>query len=395
MPLLLGIVLLAISSRAQAFRLSHCARFDQWFQQFAEELWNATHLNCSSEHERYCNLAESSVHPESIASKMLNCLLGTDWLNEATKANMASAQVLLGFLPTILTFVGCDPTETSILALRRPLLAMLVAIGSPAPAPSRSFVHEDPRKLLERREGNEKNIEYSPVQNSALITSQYVITIIAVANTVELALELGFLTVSSFAPSRWWLVILWTLLGLVVHILASVTLRVRMIVRKTGARQDAGASLQAPPQLNPRASLRDEFSFCSTHNKTELYWRKESGWLIFLSWFTSSGTAIVVIYGTVVFSSFMFIATQDATIIVLRYLVSALICRAVLTSELDGMRRASHKQERTALNDTQGPSQRPATDDLQDTISRAIPLRDLRANNVHSRQSEPRYRQTN
>lgn len=30
----------------------------------------------------------------------------------------------------------------------------------------------------------------------------------------------------------------------------------------------------------------------------------------------------------------------SATIIVLRYLVSALICRAVLTSELDGMRRA-------------------------------------------------------
>jgi hypothetical protein len=61
---------------------------------------------------------------------------------------------------------------------------------------------------------------------------------------------------------------------------------------------------------------------------------------VFLSWFTSSGTAIVVIYGTLVFSSFMFIATQNATIIVLRYLVSALICRAVLKSELDGMRRA-------------------------------------------------------
>ena len=62
-----------------------------------------------------------------------------------------------------------------------------------------------------------------------------------------------------------------------------------------------------------------------------------------MSWVTATGTAVIIVYGTLVFSSLMFISTQDATIIVARYLVSALICRAVLIAELNGMRSAKKR----------------------------------------------------
>lgn len=165
--------------------------------------------------------------PETIASKMLNCLFGAPELNDAVKANMASAQVLLGFLFTILTTVGCDPTETSVLSIRRTLLAMLVAVRSPAPSPERAFIYQDPNDLLKNYKGHSQISQNTTMQKSAFLAAQYFIVIVTVVNTVELALELGFLIISSVLPSRSWLVILWTILGVVVHMLAMIALRFR------------------------------------------------------------------------------------------------------------------------------------------------------------------------
>lgn len=52
-----------------------------------------------------------------------------------------------------------------------------------------------------------------------------------------------------------------------------------------------------------------------------------------------------LVFGTLVFSSLMFIATLDATKIVLRYMVSGLLCRFVLLYELSGMRAAEVEEK--------------------------------------------------
>lgn len=212
MQLFISPILAMLFQLVQGYKLSYTARFTQWFQQFENNMDPAVRITCSKQYNRYVTERESTVHPETIASHLIACLLAADTLDEATKANMASAQVLLGFLPTILAALGCDPTETSVLGLRRPMLALLVTIGSPAPSFTRSFVYHDPIDLLKDHTHDIHMQQTGALRQSAAVTIQLLLVAIAVANTVELSLELGFLTVSSFAPSRPWLVILWTCL---------------------------------------------------------------------------------------------------------------------------------------------------------------------------------------
>jgi hypothetical protein len=65
----------------------------------------------------------------------LSCLLST--VSESAKGDMASASVLLGLTPSILSSLGPTLAEVSLLSLRRPILAILISLGSPAIYPSR------------------------------------------------------------------------------------------------------------------------------------------------------------------------------------------------------------------------------------------------------------------
>ena len=49
------------------------------------------------------------------------------------------------------------------------------------------------------------------------------------------------------------------------------------------------------------------------------------------------------IFGTLVFSSTLFIGTLDALGVIARYLASALVCRMILLVELAGIRDVEHK----------------------------------------------------
>lgn len=70
------------------------------------------------------------------------CVL--DGLAGADKANMASATVILGLLPSTLSLAGSNTAETGLLMLRRPMLAFLLGAGSPAINPPRTFEYLDP-----------------------------------------------------------------------------------------------------------------------------------------------------------------------------------------------------------------------------------------------------------
>lgn len=330
--------LLAIFSRtAWAYKLSYTSRFTQWFQQFADNMDPALRNHCMSNYTEYVTQRESADHPEAIASRLIACLLDTPDLNEATKANMASAQVLLGLLPTILSTVGCEPEETSMLGLRRPLLALLVTVGSPAMSLTRSFVYRNPIDLLKQPDQDVHVFQSGIVRQKVVVGFQIFFTLIAVANTVELALELGYLTVTSFAPTRPFLVALWTVLGVVVHGFGTGALHLRMRIERVDREEKLGFQWFAQ-------MMKDEFSLCSTHTRTILRFKEsQSAWFIFVTWFAANGTTVLILYGTLVFSSLMFISTLDAVVIVLRYLFSAVVCRAILMHELNGMRIASRE----------------------------------------------------
>ncbi|KAK6077227.1 hypothetical protein SCUP515_05076 [Seiridium cupressi] len=68
----------------------------------------------------------------SLVTPIINCVL--EQFLDFRKAEMAASAVILGLLPTILQSLGSTTAETSLLGLRRPGLAFLLAAGSPAVA---------------------------------------------------------------------------------------------------------------------------------------------------------------------------------------------------------------------------------------------------------------------
>jgi hypothetical protein len=87
-----------------------------------------------------------------------------------------------------------------------------------------------------------------------------------------------------------------------------------------------------------RRLLRQEFSLSSSHDRGELSAKPETNFFLFISWFTSTGIILHIIYGTLILSSTLFISARDALGVVGQFLGSTLVCRAILTYELRGIR---------------------------------------------------------
>lgn len=64
----------------------------------------------------------------------------------------------------------------------------------------------------------------------------------------------------------------------------------------------------------------------------------EGGRVVCLNWAAVMLAYGQLIFGTVVFSSTLFIGSLDAFGVIARYLVSALLCRAIILVEFAGMR---------------------------------------------------------
>lgn len=114
--------------------------FQRWYPQYAGMFRTIIERNCSVALQNYLNGSSPICTYQSVSclpGQVSDCILRN--MAETLKANMAAAGVLLGLLPTILSFVGSNTTQTALLALRRPLLALLVATGAPAVAPTRTF----------------------------------------------------------------------------------------------------------------------------------------------------------------------------------------------------------------------------------------------------------------
>jgi hypothetical protein len=74
---------------------------------------------------------------DGVCKAMVSCLLGG--LNEAMKADMASANIILSLAPTILGYIGPTLTESGLLVSRRPMLGLLYTLGAPTVYQMRQF----------------------------------------------------------------------------------------------------------------------------------------------------------------------------------------------------------------------------------------------------------------
>ncbi|KAE8163744.1 hypothetical protein BDV40DRAFT_299090 [Aspergillus tamarii] len=264
------------------------------------------------------------------------CILehSPEWI----KSNMAAAGVLLGLLPTILSLAGSSTVETGLLAQRRPFLALLLAAGAPAVSPIRAFEYRDPLQLLC---SSSDYIQLLPALPSwgawrlVIIPIQYLLAMCAVANVAHTSWQLGVQTLCSFSTETTFHPLLWTFSALILDILGVIAVDLRIRIDEPAA---------DPPITTLGKSRRrvgQEFRLSADHARASVTFKPQSYAFTCISWCTSTGTILHLIYGTLTFSSIVFISVQDALGVVARYLASTIICRVILMFEIHGMRRVT------------------------------------------------------
>lgn len=272
-----------------------------------------------------------------VCHDLLNCILENT--SEVIKGDIASGIVALGLMPTILTFLGSSTAETVLLSRRRPLLAFLIASGSPSVSPLRTFVYPNPIKELRAREGHLSPTHFSLWQAAFVSVLQYVLVLGAVANVYTAAFYTGYWTINTIDCDTVWYPAHWAATTLPIHLgMWGLALRVKTIKDKAWQRNKWMSRVFR--------WIRDEATPCIMHEKLLLSWKPETYLFVAVSWWTSILTATHILWGTIAFSSIQFLGYVDSIQIIARFMGSAIICRAVLMFELAGMRNALEERSR-------------------------------------------------
>ena len=327
--LLLALTLMQIVS-AREYLLQN------WYPTYGNRLSAIVQDSCQWQMDLYYSDLEPANCSESTACKIapaIDCIL--DEMKESDKANMAAAAVVLGLLPTTLGLAGSTTTETGMLSLRRPFLSFLLAAGAPAVNPIRTFEYRDPMTMLKARAGTWR-VPHPQGDGPAMpglwavwtVCLQYILASAAVANLFWVSWTMAHQTICSWAPEIGWLPVCWAFMSVGIHIAGAIAVAFRMRfvrVQETSIWRTV------------RSMLRDEVTPSALGSERKLQWKPE-GWCFYiLSWATSTGTVLHIIFGTLIFSSILFIATADAVTVAARYLASAVLCRILLNYELDGI----------------------------------------------------------
>ncbi|KAI1267062.1 hypothetical protein F5Y18DRAFT_381383 [Xylariaceae sp. FL1019] len=313
-------------------------QFDHFFPGWNHIIQRYLRDNCTEEYAAYkTGNVNLTLGVESLVNPVIDCIL--EQFPNSRQAELAASNLVLGLIPTILQSIGSSTAETALVGIRRPILGFLLAAGSPtvAIAKSSSFAKSladfvnggDPRDLEIPGFGWSR----VPSKWALLISAgEYLVVGGAVANVVLLAYELGVHAVAIFAPNTIFGVPLWTFLAAIIHVVSClcIWLRVRVVHAKEGddfARRTEVAKTGLPTELIPAAF----------HSSRRLEWRDENLWFYALSWIVALGILIQVVLGTLVLSGLLFFSLVDSLSIVLRYMLSAIACRAIVRLELSGM----------------------------------------------------------
>ncbi|KAH7017945.1 uncharacterized protein B0I36DRAFT_388269 [Microdochium trichocladiopsis] len=351
--------------------------FDKFFPFWDPMLQEILRENCSSEYATYKTGEREPGSPLSgLITPVINCILET--LPEFKRPNSAPA-------PSSLT-LGSTPAETALLGLRRPILATLLALGSPSVAIMRtSDFMTTISELVEKGDTRPTTIRASRWRyvtsrwRMAMSVAEYLVTMLAVATVVYLAYQLGFNAVVMLAPGTIFLLPLWTFICIIIHLGGVLILYLKLhIDHKTPCAQQqkhdfrpahplrnhdssrSDDSLQQQVQQQQHYStaasepskvgilrrrtttLSQEFTPAAFQEPTRLRWRRETILVNFLIWLLSIGTLVNLVLGSMIFSSLLFFSVRDVLLIVGRYFVSTLICRAIVRIELSGMKECTY-----------------------------------------------------
>jgi hypothetical protein len=343
--------------------------FQEWFHYYRAEMAAAA-SECQTEINNYTanpyNYKRLPGQFDTPCAIVENCILKN--LRDSVKANMASSAVLLGFLPTIMALMGPAMTEIVPLLVERPLLGSLIAFGSPTTTPVPLF---KPLKLEAAAPSaltialRQKLMSVRRGSGGALAVGvsvlEYALVIGAMANQIDNTLMLGRRVIIAWRCSYnvAGQLLFWIILGVFGYWMAAVSFRVRMRrpaatdalahrgineaeskrpTTRTNKMEPSGAKRLvrrlrrvAQMELTPRI-FRSGSVYLRQIEQHSLM--AETIYLV-----ASLFTLAHLVYGTLIFSSLLFVSTTEAVLVVVRYFITSLVCRLVLFLELDSMEK--------------------------------------------------------
>ncbi|KAF7507668.1 hypothetical protein GJ744_010221 [Endocarpon pusillum] len=203
-------------------------KFEAWFGTYAHHFEKSSTTVCNSTLQQYRNHRFGLPDTNLAVAHHADCILANT--TETIKANMASAGIVLGLMPSLLSSFGPTLAESSTLVLERPFLSLLLAIGAPAFYPFRAFDDQHPFEALKRPFRTLQHISSSRWPHVLIKLLQYLLALAGAVNVVETSLQLGMKTVVTWKKDQSYLPLVWVLLPLAIHLFAAI--RVLSVVKR-------------------------------------------------------------------------------------------------------------------------------------------------------------------
>ena len=374
--LAVAIIVVALVNPHDFLRSRH--QFRSWFQQYSYQFNLIAKDNCTDEYSVYLYGTRQNTSDQTMSGAgkytlfvqpMVNCLLSN--AGSYVQYQLSSSQVLLGITPTIIAVLGASSEEVCFVALigRRRLLGLLLAAASPSIYTERAFKYQNPDEILKARLAGQ---HVKPARGSNrrwfLVLLEFAAVLAAIANVADLNWTLGLKTVNAVHPNTVYMPMIWSILGVITHVMGAVVFRMRVWRRdKDGQvirRSTPASFLKAmrPSQWPAMSQMYHNLKrmayreFNGQHNEPEerdlegrtlsekleerLRYKMipESRWFTFLAWALSVFIIFHIILGTFILSSTNFVGPKDSLGIMARYVLSVIICRAIVLYELAVLR---------------------------------------------------------
>lgn len=201
--------------------------------------WTNAASKCEAEITAYLinNRTEICQTPCSCAA---DCIL--DGIPGTLESNYTSAQVVLGLIPAVLILIGPSIAEVAVISTRRPLLAVLVALGCPTTYLVRVFRRVDIREPLDPTDrsvlgntlgnylasgdfGNTTSVigstaakgRHHRVLSRTVDLGTYALALAAIANGVQISIYTDLRTISGWRCGALFMPMVWFLMSVVEH----------------------------------------------------------------------------------------------------------------------------------------------------------------------------------
>ncbi|CAM1502365.1 Fc.00g043490.m01.CDS01 [Cosmosporella sp. VM-42] len=342
--------------------------FQEWYPEWGFIFDRIIRDNCSSEYEFYLHGSVNKTYWDEhlrwlgtgsnggLVVPLVNCIL--DYSSEIMKSGMAAANVVLGLTPTILATLGSGIDETSMLSIigRRPFLALCLTAGSPAVVPIRLFQYRKVTEALDDRKGRLKPLFFAFWAEAIILVVEHLLVFAAIGNIAHLGYELGSRVTLVFAPHLTYLVLVWIFMGTFTHLLAAIALGLRIKIKET---EIDDSKIKNARRGDPKIKgvrrnglvwrIRTWITPWETNRKVTFAISPETATYTILSGFISLYTTAHILFGTLVFSSMLFISVRDSIPVIARFLASVIMCRIVLMYELARLRHLCHTEDKYKL----------------------------------------------